>query len=332
MKIENLETQLTALRIPVFKLPWPEAISPYAAATEEKMLAWGEQYGLFLNDTYRERVKRTRYAYLAARCYPNASPDLLQVIADYFLWFFMADDLFVDRVETLNTETLQHLTAMIDVLDLQRSRPAPVYGELAWLDVCQRLRQLLSAEHFERFAQGMRLWATTAALQILNHLGSRSSQMTTYETIRRHTSGMNPCVALVDVANAGAVSPEIYYSADIQQLCLYVNNMVCWSNDIQSVPVEARQPGQFRNMVLIHAEEGRTLQEGVNYTANRIYEEIAKFIILSEELYPDASTTMASFMDGCKYWMKGYIDWVMQDTLRYATQFAAKDADDRKNL
>jgi hypothetical protein len=63
----------------------------------------------------------------------------------------------------------------------------------------------MSHESFERFAQGMRLWAPTAGLQIPNHLQAKSVGITQYETIRGHTSGMNPCLALSDRANAGAV-------------------------------------------------------------------------------------------------------------------------------
>lgn len=170
MEIADVETQLAALRIPEFKLPWSEACSPEVSQVEERMIKWADDQGLLLNDAYRNRVVRTRYAWHAARCYPNAEGDLLQAIADYFVWFFLADDLFVDRVDIVTTESLHNLTAMIDVLDFGSAGSQPVYGELAWLDVCQRLRRLLSNEVFSRFAQGMRLWATTAGLQILNHL------------------------------------------------------------------------------------------------------------------------------------------------------------------
>ncbi|KAI9371219.1 terpenoid synthase [Aspergillus egyptiacus] len=205
MNKENLEAQLTTLQIPLFKLPWPEAIAPDVALIEDRMIEWAEKHGLFVNNSaYKERVKRTRYAWLAARCYPNAGHELLQAIANYFVWFFLADDLFVDRVDTLTPYTLHNLTARINVLDLDCEGPEPVYGELAWLDVCRQLRQLLSAEHFDRFAQGMRLWATTAGLQILNHLQARPAGTLQYETIRRHTSGMNPCLAL---QMPGAMAP-----------------------------------------------------------------------------------------------------------------------------
>ncbi|RHZ55353.1 hypothetical protein CDV55_104657 [Aspergillus turcosus] len=327
------ETEVTSLQIPMFELPWPEKISPNVHLVETRMLDWAERYDLFPSNTaYQERVKRTRYGWLAARCYPNADPDLLQTIADYFVWFFLADDLFVDRVEKVMPDTLRNLTAMIDVLDFDDASPQPVYGELAWLDVCRRLRRHLSAESFERFAQGMRLWATTAALQILNHIQSKPVGVRQYETIRRHTSGMNPCLALADVANRGAVDPNEYYHPDVQRLCRHANNIVCWSNDIQSLAIESRQPGQFWNMVGTYAASGHTIQESVDYTAERVRAEIVNFQRLSEKILPRASPQLCGLVEGFEYWIRGYMDWVVKDTKRYAIEFVASDADDRNVL
>ncbi|KAJ5971451.1 terpene synthase metal-binding domain-containing protein [Penicillium vulpinum] len=327
------EIEFTSLRIPTFELPWPERISPNVELIETRMLEWAERYELFPNQTaYKERVKRTRYAWLAARCYPNASPELLQTIANYFVWFFLADDLFVDRVEKVSPDTLRNLTAMIDVLDFNCASQKPVYGELAWLDVCKQLRRLLAAENFERFAQGMRLWSTTAALQILSHLQDKPVGIRQYETIRRHTSGMNPCLALSDAANIGAVGPDEYYHPDVQRLCRHANNIVCWSNDIQSLGIEMRQPGQFWNMVGTYAGSGYTLQESVDYTAERVKAEIISFKRLSHKILLSASPQLCGLVQGYEYWIRGYIDWVMKDTKRYATEFAAGDADDRDVL
>jgi hypothetical protein len=327
------ETEVASLQIPMFDLPWSEKISPIVHIIENHMLDWAERFGLFpSNAAYRDRVKRTRYGWLAARCYPNADPDLLQTIANYFVWFFLADDLFVDRVERVTLDTLRNLTAMIDVLDFDDASPQPVYGELAWLDVCRRLRRRLSAESFERFAQGMRLWSTTAALQILNHLQSKPAGIRQYETIRRHTSGMNPCLALADAANYGAVDPNEYYHSDVQRLCRHANNVVCWSNDIQSLGIEICQPGQFWNMVGTYAASGHTVQEGVDYTAERVRAEIVSFQQLSDKILPGASPKLCGLVEGLEYWMRGYMDWVAKDTKRYAIEFVANDADDRNVL
>jgi hypothetical protein len=317
------------LNIPLFQLPWPGACASNASQIEEQMIAWAEKYDLLINKSLRERVARTKYGWLAARCYPNAGLELLQTIADYFIWFFLADDLFVDRVDTFTTDTLTNLTAMINVLDFDRAGSKPVYGELAWLDVCQRLRKLMPLQNFERFANGMRLWATAAGLQILNHLQAKSIGIAEYETIRRHTSGMNPCLALADVANMGPTESNEFYDPEFQSLCCRANNIVCWSNDIQSLEVEILQPGQFRNMVVIYASQGLTLQEAVDCTATRVNNEISQFMQVADNVFPRASVAGQGLIDGFKFWIHGYQDWVIQDTKRYSAQFAAIDADDR---
>ena len=98
---------------------------------ESGALAFAERFGLVPDDAYRARLQRTRYGWLAGRCYPSADRELLQIIADYFLWFFDVDDLFVDRVQTLTPRTIPNLSAMIDVLDHHRPGAEPVFGELA---------------------------------------------------------------------------------------------------------------------------------------------------------------------------------------------------------
>lgn len=325
----DLFPDLDQIRIPRFEFPWPAAVSSEAESVEREVIQWALVHRLIPDDRYRSRIARTKYGWLAARCYPQADRELLQAAADYFLWFFLADDLFVDRVDTITPSTISNLTAMIDVLDFDRLSPQPVYGEVAWLDVCRRLRRYLSAEHFERFAQGMRLWASTAGLQILNHIQRQPIAMRHYETIRRHTSGMNPCLALADAANAGPVSPEEYHSPAVHLLRLHANNVVCWSNDIQSLIVEIRQPGQFKNMVTIFVAQGHSLQKGINLTAERVCSEIEAFSQLSQAVEARASRELSGYITGLKNWMRGYQDWVDFDTGRYAKTFAEQDSDDR---
>jgi hypothetical protein len=292
-------------------------------------MEWGKECGLFPDPDYRARAGRASYGFLAARCYPRADHALLQAAADYFLWFFLADDLFVDRVETASAGTIAHLTAMIDVLDYGRQHAHPVYGELAWIHVCRRLRAYLSAEHFDRFATGMRLWASTAGLQIINHIQQHPIEISHYETIRRHTSGMNPCLALSDAASAGPVTPSEYHHPAVHQLRMHANNVVCWSNDIQSLVMEARQPGQFRNMVTIYVSQGHALQEAVDITAGRVRAEIDSFASLAAQVEKHASANLSGYLTGMRDWMRGYQDWFDHDTERYAAGRAEYEADDR---
>ncbi|MFI5783578.1 hypothetical protein [Nocardia sp. NPDC051570] len=318
------------LRIPRFTFPWPSACNPAAEQAEQGALAFAARYGLIPNEEYYARLVRTKYGWLAARCYPDANLDLLQILADYFMWFFIVDDMFVDRVETVGESTIPNLTAMIDVLDYRRPGSEPVFGEYAWVDICTRLQLQLSTEHFQRFAHGMRMWAATAGLQILNHLRESSVDIAQYETIRRHTSGTNPCLDVADAAKAGPVRPEEFNDPVAQRLRMHANNVVCWSNDVQSLKMEMRQPGQYWNMVIVYVNKGLTLQQSVDLVAARVRSEIAQFQELGLGVEPLASPQLNGWIDGLRHWMRGYQDWVENDTQRYADAYLDGDSDDRK--
>jgi hypothetical protein len=182
------------------------------------------------------------------------------------------------------------LTAIIDVLDCDSAVPAN--GDTAWLDVCRRLRDCLSAEHFERFAAGMRMWASTAGLKTLSRLQSRPLEICDYKTVRRHASATNACLALSDVANAGPASPDEYHQPTVRRMRMHANNIVSWSNDIRFLSAEARKRGQFPNMATLYTSQSRTLQEGVDITADKIRKEISELAQLADAVEEYASTAL----------------------------------------
>ncbi|WP_163868303.1 hypothetical protein [Myxococcus eversor] len=149
--------ELEHVRIPVITFPWQGACAPDVEQLEHRRLTWATRHGLTPTAEHRARAERAKYASFAARGFPHASPALLQIFADFLAWFFVIDDLVVDRVNPLSASTLSHLTAFLDVLDLDQSSPEPLFGVGALRDICQRLRGFLSPEHFSRFAQGMRM-------------------------------------------------------------------------------------------------------------------------------------------------------------------------------
>ncbi|GAB2580908.1 terpene synthase family protein [Dyella jejuensis] len=293
------------------------------------MREWLENYGLVQSDRMRARIARANYGWLAARCYPYASIERLQIIACYFGLYFLTDDLFVDRVETVSSQTIPNLTAIIALFDLDRLGSEPVYGEAAWVDLCQRMKPHMSAEHFWRFAHGMQMWAGAAGLQIIEHIHNQPIGLRQYETIRRHISGANPSLDLIDFANGNPLSPDEYHRPDVQQLRRHANNVISWSNDLHSLAMEISQPGQNKNMVAIYMAQGCSIQAGVDRTADRIRGEIQAFVNEATALRDHASTAILGYIEGLERWMAGYEAWVTNDTRRYARAFVGEDADDR---
>lgn len=320
---------LARLHMPSFRYPWAGACSAHAPVIERGMLDWLDNYGLILNERFRSRIARVNYGWLAARCYPHASIERLQIVAHYFAIYFLMDDFFVDRVEMVSSQTIPNLTAIVDVLDLDCIGSRPVYAEAAWVDLCQRLKLHMSAEHFQRFAQGMRMWVGAAALQILEHTQSQTIGLRQYETIRRHVSGAYPSLDLIDFANGNPITPEEYHRSDVQRLRRHAGNIISWSNDLHSLAMEIRQPGQTKNMVAMYLSQGSSLQESVDRTAERVMSEVQAFAQIALRTRDRASPPLRAYIDGMELWMAGYQDWIDKDTQRYTGAFVKQDADDR---
>jgi len=321
--------QWAATTIPHFEFPWPSACAPEVEQLELSMIDWAQSHGLFLSKDHRLRAARARAAWLAARSYPYAKRHMLHYLANYILWLFLADDMLVDRIDVALAPTVPPLTAILDVLDFNRIREKPTYGEAALLDICLHLQQWLPAEHFQRFANGMRLWVSSAGLQILNHLNKLPPSMQTYMAVRRYIGAVYPAIDLCDSANAGPLPAADYYRPGVQQLRFHINNIICWSNDVHSVGIEMKQPGQFWNMVTIYISQGETPQSAIDCTCKKIRDETDLFLTLAATIEHDADHLLRHYIRGMKDWLRGYFDWMEQDTQRYSPQFAELDADDR---
>lgn len=139
-------------------------------------------------------------------------------------------------------------------------------------------------------------------------------------------------MALIDAANAGPLTPEEYNRPSVERLRLHVNNIASWANDLHSLNTEARELDQNRNMAMIYAEQGHSLQEGADYTARRIHAEINAFQEEAALLERTASKELRGFISGLREWLSGYQDWGDRITHRYRAEYAEQDASDEDLL
>jgi hypothetical protein len=96
------------------------------------------------------------------------------------------------------------------------------------------------------------------------------------------------------------MTPGKYYDPLVQRLCLHANNVICWSNDIQSVQIERNQPGQHWNMVTLYHRKGHGLQDSIDLVAHRVRAEIGAFQLLAKSIERDASAELRGFITGLR--------------------------------
>ncbi|KOS18721.1 Pentalenene synthase [Escovopsis weberi] len=329
--LEALRQQLPSTPVPCTKVNWPAAQHDAFQRIDERSLEWAERQGLLLDDKHRERAKRLAVGSFSCRVYPNASEAFIQIMADYLLWFYVIDDLYVDRVDTINDDTVRNLTAVIDIMDLLELKPDSPFGAAPFLNLCLRLKDMVPVECFERWAEGMRLWAFAGSLMILGESRPGACKLPQYEVIRRYLSGVMPFVACSDYANGGnAITSSEFYDNNVQKLVRFVCNITAWSNDNDSLAAELYQPGQQMNMTILRAcENGFNLREAVQYTDSRVRTEIEEYERVQAEVLGKASDALRGYCLGLQHWISGFRDWVEFDTCRYDAKFAIEECDDR---
>ncbi|MGW7417360.1 terpene synthase family protein [Streptomyces sp. NPDC054863] len=313
--------------LPELRLPWTVGLHPDVQATHLALVDWSERYGLLRDDVERERYAGYRFAWLAGRCFPRADRVFAQWAADFMLWFFLFDDVTADRVESGEqaADMVRRLTAMLDAVDLDTTGDESLHGGTAWLDLCHRLRTLAPAEeNYQRWANAMRLWFLSLGLQVFDQLCTKGVDPRSYVAYRQYSAGLKPPFAVVDLANAGPITPEEFHAPRTRLLEHYAGNVVAWSNDVLSSPAEVHEPST-RSLVTVlkDADPDRSWQDAVDLAVARTHAEIAKFADLASAVRRTAGPQMSGWIDGCQDWMAGTVAWSLQDSARYGHTAAA---------
>lgn len=319
---DSAANAIGAMRMPDFGYPWTGACSPHAATIESRMRKWAEHGGLIYDEHGRDHLARGKFAWLPARAHPHANIERLQILANYYVWYHLVDDYHVDHAKTDALQAIAGLTALLDVLDLDRIGPRPVYGETAWAELCQQLKRHMPADQFERFTHGMRMWIGASALQLLEQNQPRSIDLHQYETIRRHGSGVFAAFDLILFAHDIPLSPDEYHRPDMRELRLHGNNIVSWSNDVHSFVQELRESKQHKNMVVMYCHQGHSLQASIDLTAERVRAEIQAFVQTAASARRHASSALLDYIDGIELWLTGYQTWIDKDTRRHGSKLA----------
>lgn len=313
--------------LPRIELPWTTSLHRDVQDMHVRLGDWCKRHDLFRDDAERDRYSGYRFAWLAARCFPRADRQFAQWAADFLLWFFLFDDTTADRVETAEQATIMvaRLAAVLDVVDLDQLNEEPVHAEVAWLDLCHRLRELVPTdEQYQRWANAMRMWFLSLAMQVFDQINTVRPDPRSYRSYRRYSGGLKPPFAIVDVANSGPITPAEYHQPSARLLDMYAHNVVAWANDVLSAPAEVREPST-RSLVIVvkEAEPERSWQEALDLAAARTNAEITAFAELAEVVRRTASPQMGGWIDGLQDWMTGTVNWSLFDSARYGHSLAA---------
>jgi hypothetical protein len=296
-------------------LPIPSRIHPDVESVSRGTLAWTAALGLLEPGSvpYR-RFARTRFPWLAARCWPDVSRQALQLASDWIAFVFLVDDEVDEQAHEPCSALAERLELLIERCSSLfrgarlRADEAPLGRAAASLR--RRIERRFPHYEPDLFVQRATGYLRALAWEHDNRRLGRTPTLAEYTKMRIPAGGVLPCLALslLDETDASAVR-SVTSDVFVQMLELAACHHVSWTNDLHSFEKE-EQEGNSANMVLI-LERELALDRGaaVRETVRRVDAEMHAFQRLLRLVEPHRSGVTARYVKAMLSGMRGAADW-----------------------
>ncbi len=309
--------------LPHLTCPFPERISPFADQVHEQTLEWVKQHQLITDPHAFEHLRLSKFGRLAARAYPDAALDRLEMISNWNTWLFVIDDQcdesglgkHPDQLHALHNRCLEILAGR-----LTKPEDPPLIHALS--DIYTRLRQVSSQAWMLRFAKSASEYFEATFWEAENRYQHRWPNTDSYMQMRPFSGGLYTDIDLIEVAENLEIPCIARSHPHMVKLANLTNNVVCWSNDIISLKKE-KAHGDMHNMVLVMQHElNISLQDALNLVKKLIDTQIQQFQSLEKQLPRFANCpelVVKKYVSVLRAWMRGNLDWAYESK-RYSTQ------------
>lgn len=304
------------IALPKLFSPFPSRINAHADVAHEGTVDWLRGFGTFKDETDYRKFRATRIGRLAARFHPDASPETLQLVSDWYGWMFIRDDQR-DESDLGERPDLLAATNAAFIEILEGSKPASEDVPLAHALWDLRRRVLAEAP-----AAGASAWVAQLVVSIGEHFESTeweatnrsrgvTPDMESYIRMRPVTGGLNVDTQFIEIAEHAHLPLEVRYHPLLQTLTRTSNNAVCWANDLFSLQKEMDRDVHNLVLVLQH-ENDLPLQEAVDQAVEMHNAEVRTFTDSVSQLhaleeYPNAN--LDRFVGVLEARMRGFVDW-----------------------
>lgn len=301
------------LIIPKIYCPFPSAISPHAEAVNQHTLDWVSRFNLVTDTTAWRRLEKSKFGRLAARAYPNASLDRLEIVSDWNTWLFVLDDQCDEWGLGKNPERLTDLhQRCLEVLAGSTPNADDAALIYAIEDIKKRLAAIMPFTWMMRFTQSVSEYFESTEWEAENRLQNIWPDAETYIRMRPFTGGLLTDIDLIDLTEAISLPLEARKHPILGELIAITNNVVCWSNDIISLQKERSHRDMHNLVLIINHHEPIDLQAAIEKVKDMIEAEVRCFLRLETTLPrfgEKVDDDLAKFIAVMRAWMRGNLDW-----------------------
>lgn len=318
---------MKSIALPTLAYPFVSAINIRAEAVNKGTIAWACRYDL-MPRAPAEKRRHEEYGHIAARVYPNAPAEALQVASDFVAWLFFADDQNDETDVGCRLSWMKELHARFGAV-LEGHGPTSQDRPLchALHDLVSRASRRAPAGWMGRFSRSMLEYFAASRWECENRRLSVVPSPATYLAMRPFTGAVYACFDLFAVTDALHLPAAVHDHPVVQALRLRANNVIGVCNDILSVEKELSH-GDVHNLVLaIRHDQRCTLQEAIHRAAAWHDAEVGAYLAL-EPCMPSFGSAvdadLARYAGGLRAWMRGNLDWSLASA-RYRSSASQED-------
>ncbi|XXY48145.1 terpene synthase [Sorangium sp. So ce269] len=305
--------------------PFGSEISPHAAAVDRGSSEWAKKFELIKRNGALDLGWSLEYGLLAARAYPRAERESLQIAADWVSWLFLMDDECDETGVGGDPDRLMRVHERLLAV-LRGAPPSTNDNQLVHSlhDLRTRMAERDSSAWLARFAHAVEEYFAANRWEARNRMLGIVPNVADYQAMRAHTGAVFACFELTQLTDGIRLPPEVRQHAGVQRLALLANCVICWCNDILSANKESKQ-GDVHNLVIVLQNEHSLSSDEAVREAVRVHNGTVRAFVEQaaglESFGPEVDAELSRYVDCLRYWMRANLDWSWT-ALRYQRALA----------
>ncbi|MFG2917498.1 germacradienol/geosmin synthase [Kitasatospora sp. NPDC048298] len=325
---------MAAISMPDFYMPWPARLNPHLETARAHSLLWVRETGMLEPVWDEERFTAMDFALFAAWTHPDASPDELCLMSDWYVWGWYVDDYFPQaytEAEQLGSAK-EYLFRLLDFMPTDGTTSAlapenPLERGLA--DLWARTAPGKSEPWLRRYVTVVQDMAEEALRELFNLArgGDRVLDPIEYLEVRRSVGGMPWSAQLLEHALGLELPPRLLDERPLKLLNAVFADSQGLQNDIISYEIDLAEGKVNNGVTVVEHFLGCTTERAVEVVDDLVTDRLQQFehsaatelpIAFEEQLLtPAERADVLRYVQGLKDWMAGNLEWALRPGGRY---------------
>ena len=336
-------------KLPHFYLPYPPRCNPSLETARAHSKSWALEMDMVDVPQQGTVIWTERdfdahdYALLCSYTHPDATPEDLDLVTEWYVWVFYFDDHFLEMFK--RSRDLPGARAYLDALagfmpvngEITRSPSNPVERGLA--DLWARTVPVHTADWRRRFAESTANLLAESLWELANISEGRLANPIEYIEMRRKVGGAPWSANLIEHAVGAEVPARLAATRPLEILRDTFADSVHLRNDLFSYQREVQEEGELSNSVLVFERFlDITTQQAADTVNDLLTSRLHQFehtavtevppLLDSQAISPRSRIEIGLYVKGLQDWQAGGHEWHMRSS-RYMNSGAAEAEDSR---